>query len=240
MASEEIHRAHRILSQVALEGASSVATYADSRLTEILGTDSASRIVRAILNNDHVLAETAALSYTHSNGFDKITLLSSREPEFKLRLHAWWPDGHHNGNKGEFIHNHRWFFRSTTLHGNAQIETFTEREGGEPVYRHEYQPRDDARQTYGLKAVGRSSLASDLMFTLAPGSTYAMGPDLLHRVIRPDDAVSITLFVRWAATRPTASVFSRSPTLDERILSVPSFTRDQLRSKLEHVLATFG
>jgi len=234
--SEYIRRAHRVLADVALDRASSVTTYVDGRLTEILGVDYASRLVREILNDDRALAETAARSYTHSNGFDKMTLLSSREPEFKLRLHAWWPDGR-NGRNAEFIHSHRWFFRSTTLCGSAHVETFTERDGGEPVYRPEYQPRDAARERYGLRVVGRSSLASDLMLTLTPGSTYAMGPELLHRVIQAGDSVSITLFVRWAATHPTASVFAKSPILDEGILSVPSFTPDELRSKLENVVA---
>jgi hypothetical protein len=233
--SEYIRRARQVLSEMALEGASSVTTYADARLTGILGVDSASRIVREILDDDQALAETAARSYTHSNGFDKITLLSNREPEFKLRLHAWWPGGL-NGRTGEFIHSHRWFFRSTTLCGSAHVETFTERDGGEPVYRHEYQPRDDATQRYGLKVVGESSLASDLMFTLTPGGTYSMGPDLFHRVIRAGETVSITLFVRWATIRPTALVFADSPILDQQILSVPSFTRDQLRSKLQDVV----
>jgi hypothetical protein len=237
MTPEYIRRTHRILSEMAIEGTSSVATYADDRLTEILGIDSASRIVREILDDDRALVETAARSYAHSNGFDKITLLSSREPEFKLRLHAWWPGGSRNGRNAEFIHSHRWLFRSTTLCGRAHVETFTERDGGEPVYRHEYQPRDDAREKYGLTVVGRSSLASDLMLTLTPGSTYAMGPDLLHRVIQASDAVSITLFVRWAAIHSTAAVFAESPIVDERILSVPSFTRDQLRSKLENIVA---
>ena len=107
-------------------------------------------------------------------------------------------------------------------------------------YRHEYQPRDEAKEKYGLKVVGRSSLASDLMLTLTPGSTYAMGPGLLHRVIPTNDVISITLFVRWAATRPNASVFATSPITSEELLSVPSFTQDQLRSKLENVVAALG
>jgi hypothetical protein len=237
--SDYIRRAHRVLSDVAIEGASSVATYADGRLTEILGVNSASRIVREILDDNRALAETAARSYTHTNGFDKITLLSSQEPEFKLRLHAWWPGGRNDRNR-EFIHSHRWPFRSTTLCGSVHVETFTQKDGGEPMYRHEYQPRDNTREMYGLRVVGRSNLASDLMFTLTPGSTYAMSQDLLHRVIPAGDTVSITLFVRWAATHPTASVFAESPILDERILSVPSFTRDQLRSKLQDVVAALG
>ena len=146
--SEYIRRVQDILSDVALAGTSSVTTYADERLTEILSVHSASRIVRELLDDDRALTRTAARSYTHSNGFDKITLLSNREPEFKLRLHAWWPDGL-SGRNTEFIHSHRWFFRSTTLCGSAHVEFFTERDGGEPVYRHEYQPRDDARERYG-------------------------------------------------------------------------------------------
>lgn len=236
MMSDYIGRLRRVLSEVAHEGASSVATYADGRLTESLSVDSASRLVREILGDNRALAETAARSYVHTNGFDKITLLSSREPEFKLRLHARWPDGR-NGRNGEFIHSHRWFFRSTTLCGRAHVETFSERGGGELVYRHEYQPRDDARERYGLRVVGQSSLASDLKLTLTPGSTYAMSPDLLHRVIQASDSVSITLVVRWAAIHPTAAVFAESPILDERIMSVPSFTRDQLRSRLEDIVA---
>lgn len=242
MISECIRKTRLALSKIALERASTVTTYSDDRLTQILSVDSASRIVREVLGDDRVLAVTAAQSYTHSNGFDKITLISSREPEFKLRLHVWWPSGRNgqNGQHNEFIHSHRWFFRSTTLCGSAHVETFTERAGGVPTYRHEYQPRNDASETYGLRVVGQSRLASDLMLTLTPGSTYAMGPDLFHRVVRVSDAVSITLFVRWAAIRSTASVFAESPILDEGILSVPSFTPDQLRSRLEEVVTTFN
>lgn len=232
-------KVHRVLSEVAVNSTPLVGIYSDRRLTEILGVNSASRIVREILDDDRALSEVAARSYTHTNGFDKFTLLSNKEPEFKLRLHAWWP-AKNNDQNGEFIHDHRWSFRSTTLFGNVHVETFTERDGGEPMYRHEYQPRDDAKEIYCLRVVGRSSLASDLMFTLAPNSTYTMGPDLLHRVIRAGDGATITLFVRWSTTRPTASVFAKAPILDERILSVPSFTRDELRSKLKNVLAVLG
>ena len=237
--TEHIKTVHRVLSEMAVEGTQTVRTYTDRRLTEILRFDCAARSGQEILDDDRLLAETAARSYAHTNGFDKFTLLSNREPEFKLRLHAWWPNGS-NRQSGEFIHNHRWFFQSTTLRGSVHVETFTQRDGGEPMYRHEYQPRDAAKETYGLSVVGRSSLASDLMFTLAPGSTYTMGPDLLHRVIRAGDAATIALFVRWATTQPTASVFAESPILDEGILSVPSFTCDELRSKLEDVIAVLG
>jgi hypothetical protein len=213
-----------------------IGAYSDRRLTDILDINSALRIVREILGDDRAIFETAARSYTHTNGFDKFTLLSSREPEFKLRLHAWWPRKD-DAISSEFIHNHRWFFRSTTLCGSVHVETFTQKDGGKLMHCHEYRPRDAVKETYGLTVVGRSYLTSDMMLTLAPGSTYTMGPDLLHRVTPASDTATITVFVRWATTRLTASAFAESPILDTEILSVPSFTPEQLRSKLEDVAA---
>jgi hypothetical protein len=234
-----IEKARRTLLEVAHERPRSVADYSDSRLTDILNAHSAAEIVREVLNNRQALGDIATRSYSHSNGFDKITLISNGKPEFKLRLHIRWPPGR-SGQNIELIHNHRWLFRSTTLCGSAQVETFTEKDGGEPMCRHEYFPRHDALEKYDLKFVGRSRLASDLMVKLTPGSTYSMGPDLFHGVLWDADLVSMTMFVRWESVRSTASVFSRSLIEDEQILLVPSFSPDQLRSKLESVLRELG
>ena len=236
MSGEFSRRARQVLAAIGPDDTSSVTAYADPRLTDVLSPDSLLGIVREILHDDAALAEVAARSYTHSNGFDKITLISSRHPEFKLRLHAWWATNRGDRNS-EFIHNHRWHFRSSMLCGRAHLEMYEERTGGILVYRHEYEPRDDRLETYGLRVVGPSTLASSLMLTLTPGCTYAMGPDLLHRVIPAGDRVSLTAVVRWATTRPTAWVFADAP-IQDPILHVPSFTADELQSKLENVVAT--
>jgi hypothetical protein len=148
-----IEKARRTLLEVAHERPRSVADYSDSRLTDILNAHSAAEIVREVLNNRQALGDIATRSYSHSNGFDKITLISNGKPEFKLRLHIRWPPGR-SGQNIELIHNHRWLFRSTTLCGSAQVETFTEKDGGEPMCRHEYFPRHDALEKYDLKFVG--------------------------------------------------------------------------------------
>jgi hypothetical protein len=233
--AEYIKHATTTLSEVALGNPPSVADYSDNKLTSILNARSAARIVSEILRDDELLGEVARRSYTHSNGFDKITLISSHEPEFKLRLHMWWPKGR-DCQIREFIHNHRWLFRSTVLCGNAYMETFTEKADGYPVYRHVYFPRDDALEKYELRAVGRSRIASDLMSVLAPGSTYSMGPDLLHRVLWTGDRLSVTMLVRWQSVRPTATVFSPSEIQDRRLLSVPSFSPGRLRTKLARII----
>lgn len=234
--SQYLQEVKHALSRVSAGGPLSVESYLDHRLTEILNAETASCIVKEIIGDERALTEVASRSYTHSNGFDKITLLSSRAPEFKLRLHAWWPKEQGRAS-AEFVHDHRWFFRSTTLRGSAHVEIFTERDGGVPVFRHEYVPRDEASERYGLKVAGTTSLTSDLMMRLAPGSTYAMGPDALHRVIWVGEEISLTMFVRWDSIRPAASVFAETEIVDEQMLSVPSFTNDQLRSKLLAVLS---
>src|SRR5689334_2524564 len=236
--SEYMSEVVAALAGISAEAATSAESYRDPRLTQILDARSASRIIGDILADDGLLAETAAGSYAHSNGFDKITLLSGRAPEFKLRLHAWWPrqDG---PTSPEFVHDHRWFFRSTVLRGSAHVEFFTEKSGGFPVFRHEYVPRD-ASERYGLKVVGTTSLASDLMVRLTPGSTYTMGPDALHRVVWFGGEVSLTLFVRWASVRRVASVFAETEIIDDEMFSVPSFTSEQLRSKLSMVLSALA
>jgi hypothetical protein len=233
--SEYMSEVTAALARMSAEGAASVESYRDARLTRILDAGSASRIIGDILADEGLLAETAARSYAHSNGFDKITLLSNRAPEFKLRLHAWWPR-QGGGESPEFVHDHRWHFRSTVLRGSAHVEFFIEKPGGLPVFRHEYVPRD-ASERYGLKVVGPTFLASYMMVRLAPGSTYTMGPDALHRVVWVGGEVSLTMFVRWESVHPSASVFAEARIVDGEMLSVPSFTSDQLRSKLCAVLS---
>lgn len=233
--STYIEKVHRTLSEVAYEGPRSVSDYSDSRLTHILNVYSAAQIIREILDTSEALGDIARRSYTHSNGFDKITLISNGKPEFKLRLHIWWPRKKSMKNT-ELIHNHRWLFRSTMLCGGAQVETFIEGDSGELMCRHEYLPRDDALEKYDLRFVGRSGLVPSLMVKLTPGSTYSMSPDHFHRVLWSADVVSITMFVRWESLQSTAVVFSESVIKDQQILSVPSFTTNQLRSKLENVL----
>jgi len=227
--------ARNTLAGIALEGAELHSISSDSRLTRILNRRSAAEILQEIVDSRDELAKVARASYAHSHGFDKVTLISNSQPEFKLRLHMWWPTESHSL-LTEFVHNHRWVFRSTMLCGSTSVEFFSERAEGRSMHRYEYRPRDQETEAYDLRLVGQSRLSSDLIVSLTPGSTYSTGPGSLHRVLWPD-SVSITMFVRWASVRRTASVFSASETLDPRVLSAPSFGVETLQSKLLRTIA---
>jgi len=229
------HHVRRTLAALATERIPSVLDYSDVNLTNILDAGSAARLLVEILDDQELLDTVARHSYAHSNGFDKVTLISNQAPEFKLRLHAWWPKGS-SELKQEFIHNHRWRFTSSTLCGAAHVEIFEEDSDGVPMWRYEYSPRDDAVERYQLRPVGTSTLSSNLALKLTPGGVYSMSDMALHRVLWVGSTLSITMFVRWGSVRPTASVFSQSEIMDERITSVPSFTPTVMRLKLDRIL----
>jgi len=223
------------LSNLAAQCRSDIQCYKNNELSEFLSSSFAKKIITAILNDDEMMKKVAEKSYKHSNGFDKFTLLSGKEPEFKLRLHTYWPEGS-NSLPREFIHSHRWYFRSTLLKGSASIETFREADSGDRFFHHEYHPRSDKTETYDLRTKGVSYLKSDLMFNLAPNGTYSMGPDLLHRVVWSEANPTITIFVRWASLTETASVYTKDESYEASMLSVPSFEPEILSEKLTAVL----
>ncbi len=68
--------AKRLLSELALGGPSSDVTSEDT-LTTLLSVRSALLIVKEILEDEQTLSVVAKASYRHSNGFDKITLVSA-------------------------------------------------------------------------------------------------------------------------------------------------------------------
>ena len=197
------------LTKMAIERAPSVRDYMDENLGAILGRESAARLLREILEDRQVLESVAHESYTHGNGFDKITLISSDSPEFKLRLHAWWLKEEYSESK-ELIHNHRWFFTSSILRGAAHVEIFEDDGQGELMWRHDYSPRDDADEKYQLQPAGVGRLTSNLTLKLTPGSVYSMSGDALHRVLWVGNTLSITMFVRWGRFG-LPQVYSRLP-----------------------------
>src|SRR5450631_656492 len=73
------------------------------------------RVLGTLLANEEQIRQVASMSYRHRNGFDMFVLWKSAQPEYKLRLHIWWPEYSHIKQRMEAIHNHSWDFSSTVL-----------------------------------------------------------------------------------------------------------------------------
>ena len=110
--------------------------------------------IEALLTDERALSHSAGQSYEHFNGFDKIVLLSSQEPGFKLRLHVWWPGMPRNL---ENVHNHRWNFASAILRGSYKTQIYTFDQSGAQMSHYAYSS-PEAHDFYNLTYLGEESL----------------------------------------------------------------------------------
>jgi hypothetical protein len=156
----------------------------------------------------------AARSYWHPNGFAKLVLYSSREPEFKVRLHVW-PASSGAPRPGEANpHSHRWDFASTCA-------------VGEGLHMVEYAESDRRgtrydRYRYGADATDKTALLADgsvrLIRLAAPhvhrGQVYSCDTSVVHTVVPIGTALTATLVVQGPQRSPSTVVY-RSPGLGD-------------------------
>jgi hypothetical protein len=190
-------------------------------------------VFRAIAADEHVLAAISKRSYRHLNGFDRIELLSSINPEYGLRLHIWWGDCEHGK---ERVHGHPWNFASVILTGALRIEQFVEAETGNQVEFCNYE-RPDGRDAYTLTPSGTATLRLIVRSALAANSHYYADHRIIHRVWADPGLPSASLMLHGKATAYPSRVFLLSgrkelATENHRRLS---FDAGALRSALERV-----
>src|SRR5688572_21463814 len=90
-----------------------------ANMAKELGRPDALRdLIGAILGDPIQLEQVASRSYVHANGFDKLVLLGSCAPIYKLRLHIWWPG--RSEPELDNVHNHRWDFSSSVVTGTVR------------------------------------------------------------------------------------------------------------------------
>ncbi|MEU7790222.1 hypothetical protein [Amycolatopsis sp. NPDC049159] len=162
------------------------------------------------------LAETAcdadsvrgivARSYWHPNGFAKLVLHTSIDPEFKIRMHVW--PASEAPRRGETNpHSHRWEFASTLIAGQGILmaEYLEVTEGGEPFTRHLYgtNPADPAL----LVADGATRLVDATAPGLSRGGVYACGTDIVHTAEPLGERLTATVVVQGPHRTSTTTVF---------------------------------
>jgi hypothetical protein len=148
----------------------------------------------------------ARRSYWHPNGFAKLVLHTSAEPEFRIRLHVWPKSA--KPSRGESNpHSHRWEFASTVLAGEGMhmVEYEENAERGKP-YR---------RYWYGTDPADPAALVSDddvrLKRVRPPhvwhGEVYTCDTAIVHTV-RPVSAdLTATVVVQGPRRTPTTVVY---------------------------------
>jgi hypothetical protein len=150
-------------------------------------------------------------SYWHPNGFAKLVIYSSADPEFRVRLHIW-PKERRRSVFDEDIHDHRWPFASIALCGAVRVERFSETDISDwraiPCERLAY----DAVTTGSvgrLRHEGKTALRSQGVSEYTAGRVYFCDTSTLHAVTKIADTTTATLVVAGAAVFASALVYHR-------------------------------
>jgi hypothetical protein len=148
-----------------------------------------------LCHDDSSVAAAAARSYWHPNGFAKLVLHTSTDPEFRLRLHVWpASDQPHQGESNP--HSHRWEFASTVVAG-AGLHMVEYKENAHRGKLH-------ARYRYGCDPTDPAALRPDgevrLLRTNAPhvrpGQVYSCDTEVVHTVVPIAAGLTATLVIQ--------------------------------------------
>lgn len=155
----------------------------------------------------------AALSYHHPLGFDKLALIDA-EPQFMLRLHAWWP-GRTRG--VEHVHNHRFGLATSIVRGGYEMQIYRPARTGRRMveYREGLSP---GTADWKLKPGNAAHLQLITRIRLSKGAGYALPANTLHRLVVAPGTLCVTLFLE------TQIVGSKTKVFAEADQAAPAFT----------------
>jgi hypothetical protein len=210
-------------------------------LLDILGVfrdrEQLSMLLELILNEPTAIEEIAARSYTHVNAFDKIVLLSSAQPQYKLRLHIWWPMPEDVAQKKEGfrVHNHRWNFSSIILCGAMRVQHFDVLpvdQTGIKMHEYKYIAADD-KDHYTMQFIGPAKLNCSFDGVVTAGNYYALSHTVQHRIITERAHTAATLVLRGGITKPLVDVFADQPIEGYERVEVVQLSPNELLGKLK-------
>lgn len=179
----------------------------------------------AVARDTTAAGAVAARSYWHPNGFAKLVLHTSAEPEFKLRMHIWL-DSTEPGRGETNPHRHRWEFASTVIAGRGiLVPEYREDAGtGAPFTRYRY-GTDPARPA-ALVADGAVRLVGTRSPQVLKGAVYACDTEVIHTLEPLGQGLTATVVVQGPHRTSATAVYcapGESEDQPNRALSVAEF-----------------
>ena len=216
----------------ATAGASSVALDELRALAEPLGV---AALLEEVLRDNAHAARHAGLSYTHPLGFEKIILIDA-EPDYALRVHAWWPTG---TPEIEHVHNHRFGFASTILAGGYTMRTFAISPDGDDVAEYREQTAETP-PAWRLERVGENRLIVASESRLGRGAHYALAAQTLHQVDVTPGTLCITMFLQTKVIATATRVFAQPGRHEPPLRAKKPMSVQSYRAQLDAVLAALA
>lgn len=202
-------------------------------------------VLKDIVENRSVeLQNIAKRSYGHLNGFDKIVLISSPQPKYRLRLHIWWPQS--DTGVVERIHNHAWDFGSMLLTGAYRFQEYivSDQYSRDAVCFQQYCCRPSSKihdaRSYEMVRVGEKPLLCCFDSTLVAGSSYTLSSETLHRVISHPRTLTSTVVLVGPFLKNYSDVYAEDAFPDQDVVSPDSFRPDELCKKLINYMETLA
>jgi hypothetical protein len=164
--------------------------------------------LECLCQDESAVHDLARRPYWHPNGFAKIVLHVSREPEFRIRLRVWpvVPTGPLLGESNP--HSHRWEFASTVIAGNGlHMAEYRETEqGGKPYDRYRYgtDPADPA----ALLPDGAARLTRTASPHVRRGQVYSCDTSVVHTVAPIAVGLTATLVIQGPHRSSSTAVYS--------------------------------
>ena len=168
----------------------------EKALVDLLDGPSLRSWREARAGDDAAVAELAAASCWHSNGFAKLVL--HRDGRCALRLHVWPDDRPQTGDTEP--HSHRWDFASTVLAGGLTIVEYAESEHGLPFVRCAYDGRDVRDEAPVRRDPATASQGG-------AGERYVTDRSVIHKVHPVPGGLVATLLVQGPHRSDTTAVY---------------------------------
>lgn len=181
-----------------------------------------------ILQDKDFLENISLKSYSHFNGFDKISIFSGNS--FKLRVHIWWKQSTSKNNL-ENIHDHRWDFCSLILNGSYISQEFEQKSNGHFKHLYHYYSVKDLK-SYALSYKGKSKIKKINEIEYTKGMINKGFAGDIHRVLHNRRIDLITLFVTTNYNKDYALVYSEKPIINFEDIPATPILADKLKEKL--------
>lgn len=184
-------------------------TLLSQQLEEDFSPEKLKELLKALLKDKQTLAQVAARSYQHGNGFFKVVLLNNG---YKLRLHVWFA----GESCEENIHDHRWSFSSLILAGELKSEIWKDDRLGQQFQEFEYHA---ASNSYAptKKFIGQNHLSLLHTNVNRTGESYVMPKGKLHRIINPGHQLVATMMCSAPTEQGTTRLIPMHQGIDPNI-----------------------
>lgn len=182
--------------------------------------------------DDCAVAEVAARSYRHANGFYRLVLEAGDPFQPKVRLHVWKPRARV---ASADIHDHPWDFSSIVLVGTLRHQIFRSCRDGLPLERFSCPTLASSESKPQIVRSGTRRVRVVQDCALAAGSFYFLSRTELHRIGPAEATLAATLVLQEAHQARRTTILNHAAGATQSIIPERMLSSEMVRELLRDV-----